>query len=259
MSVLHEIRIESLSFDIPEQRSRYKFLLPPGASFPWQAENANLRLYQFSYKDEKSLALKVKLSTDPASDRSHGHEVGYAKSWSKAICKVTMASATRVHLDFEMHDARDCRLLHLEFHERCHALSFVDLLRSTVVGPSNVCMLQDGAVLIDEYQGGRSKFCKTSRSWKRCQENHEGDRNGTNLSASSSSSTSSACSRAVCGDAEITERWPKAPRTGRYEYNDYMSFEKERLVDLLIAKDEELSRMKGLLANIHDLSAERSL
>jgi len=92
-----------------------------------------------------------------------------------------------------------------------------------------------------------------SACMKRRPEDHEDDSNRRSPPASSCSSTNAAFPRPVRGDADITGRWSKSPRTGKYGYTEYMLFEKQRLVDLLMAKDEELafnakelSKMKGL-------------
>jgi len=60
-------------------------------------------------------------------------------------------------------------------------------------------------------------------------------------------------------DTNAAERRSKVPRTTRFDYGKYMLFDKEALVDLLVAKDEELaskdeenSKLKAILADIQE-------
>lgn len=121
---------------------------------------------------------------------------------------------------------------------------------------------------MNELEGTQSRYCNDSKSWqsegraRRVGEMGGGyipqsfarSFNADDAASSNGSLPVSSNVGAPPADRSETERLAKAPRLEALDFNTYMLLDKTRLVDMIVAKDEELARMKALFGSIQQIT-----
>ena len=264
MATIFEVRLLNVQYSAPQSvLDDVRHRLPPGAGLPWESgPEVLLRIYRYlSRGAEEGLQLKVKVphqSGPGCIGLRSAHDAGAKGYFSTGITKVILHALSNDHGEVRLHFSEQRRAkpeeLRIEF--SCHesATHFVkDALccRQAGVGCS---VIADKAVLVDN--GSRLEFCLASKSWMRLRSWPEAQPEARNPGGIGGNrrlqgdDDSGAVSSDALGSCRSAERPCKLQKTTNGDYNSYSRCEKTQLVDLLLAKDEEISDLKGRLEQI---------
>lgn len=267
MSVIHEFLVKSFQCE----GNAGDVSLPDAISLPWHEENAKIRIYHKhspTYNNH-GVSLKVKLCND------HDKRVqGYL--CIRSFHKITLTSPVKLVLLFPERDALQHSFLEIEFDQPSNATRFVEAMRksSFKCGTDSFYwtgLLQDSATFIDQVAGKEMKYRRGAKSWQPVLSRPSHALPGATAviagqSANGSGGAAAGSDSGIASDEGLAaiERPAKAPRIDPYVHNAYMTFEKERLVEMIVARDQsllandvEIATLKDTLRRIQTMASEK--